>query len=143
MTDIDKGVKAPEELFDAKRKSFSPEFKREASASAGECAQPGCGSGSRNRGSSQFSRDQGERPSGKGGGEAAPRERAVPVNGCAASASVTAAAGLHGCSHLLRRRQMMTALVFGFFLSLGLTGHVVARKPAGAFGEKSNTRRKL
>ena len=29
MTDTDKGVKAPEELFDAKRKSFSPEFKNE------------------------------------------------------------------------------------------------------------------
>ena len=40
MTDTDKGVKAPEELFDAKRKSFSPEFKREAVRLLGSAHKP-------------------------------------------------------------------------------------------------------
>jgi hypothetical protein len=70
-------------------------------------------------------------------------QRSVPANGVRAGASVTAAIGLRGCLHLLRRAEMMTALVFRFLLSLRWTGHAVAQKSAGAFGEKSNMRRKL
>jgi len=40
LTDTDKGVKAPEELFDAKPKSFSPEFKREAVRLLGSAHKP-------------------------------------------------------------------------------------------------------
>ena len=40
------------------------------------------------------------------------------ANGVPGRVSVTAAIGLCGCLHLLRRTEMMTALVFGFLLSL-------------------------
>ena len=72
------------------------------------------------------------------------RVSSVSANGVWEAASVTAAIGLRGCLHLLRRAEMMmTALVFRFLLSLRWTGHAVAQKPAGGFGEKSNMRRKL
>jgi hypothetical protein len=40
------------------------------------------------------------------------------ANGVPGRVSVTAAIGLCGCLHLLRRTEMVTALVFGFLLSL-------------------------
>jgi hypothetical protein len=40
------------------------------------------------------------------------------ANGVRQAASVTAAIGLRGCLHRLRRAEMMTALVFGFLVNL-------------------------
>ena len=48
----------------------------------------------------------------------APELHLLRANGVSGSASVTAAIGLCGRLHLLRRTEMMTALVFGFLLSL-------------------------